>query len=80
MTRSLYVPAEVGRVEQQEQIMSNTRPTHEAFSVKNLDNGKSFWTKIGAAWTNRDGSLTLQLDLMPFSGKIVLRKFEPKED
>ena len=35
---------------------------------------KSFWTRIGAAWDHKDGKgLTLQLDLVPMSGRIVLR-------
>jgi len=40
---------------------------------------KGFWTRIGAAWTHKDGKgLTLQLDLVPVAGgSIVLRS--PKE-
>lgn len=36
---------------------------------------KGFWTRIGAAWSHKDGEgLTLQLDLVPVAGgRIVLR-------
>lgn len=42
--------------------------------------GKSFWTRIGAAWDHEDAKgLTVQLDLVPVNGgRIVLR--EPAAD
>jgi hypothetical protein len=43
----------------------------------NERNGKNFWLKIGAAFTNRDGSLTLYLDALPVnSNRLQVR--EPK--
>ena len=39
--------------------------------------GKTHWTRVGVAWPNRDGSLTLQLDAIPVSGKLQVR--EPQE-
>lgn len=43
-------------------------------------NGKSYWTRIGAAWDHEDAKgLTMQLDLVPVNGgRIVLR--EPAAD
>lgn len=45
---------------------------------------KSFWTKIGAAFDNRDGSLTLKLDALPLSGTLQVREDQepkrPRED
>ena len=36
---------------------------------------KGFWTKVGAAWPHKDGKgLSLQLDVMPMNGRIVLRQ------
>ena len=36
---------------------------------------KGFWTKVGAAWPHRDGKgLSLQLDVLPVNGRIVLRQ------
>jgi hypothetical protein len=34
---------------------------------------KSKWTKIGAAFTNQDGSIGVQLDCLPLDGRIVLQ-------
>lgn len=41
--------------------------------------GKSFWSKVGAAWKHKDDKgYTLQLETCPISGRIVLRL--PRED
>ncbi len=40
---------------------------------------KSYWTRIGAAFTNRDGSITLFLSAFPI-GTDKLQVREPKED
>lgn len=40
---------------------------------------KSYWNKVGAAWTHKDGKgYTLQLETCPINGRIVLRA--PLED
>lgn len=40
---------------------------------------KAFWTKVGAAWKHRDGhGFTIQLEVVPINGRIVLR--QPIED
>jgi hypothetical protein len=41
------------------------------------DGEKSFWPRIGAAFTNRDGSITLLLDALPL-GTNRLQVREPK--
>lgn len=44
-------------------------------------NGRTFWTKIGAAFPNRDGvGYTLQLDANPIDGKIILRPRRERQD
>lgn len=41
--------------------------------------GKSYWNKVGAAWSHKDGKgYTLQLETCPINGRIVLRL--PLED
>lgn len=35
--------------------------------------GKSRWTKIGAAFVNENGSIGIQLDALPVNGKIILQ-------
>jgi hypothetical protein len=34
---------------------------------------KTYWTKVGVAFACRDGSLTVQLDALPVSGKLQIR-------
>ncbi|PKN31614.1 MAG: hypothetical protein CVU63_23005 [Deltaproteobacteria bacterium HGW-Deltaproteobacteria-20] len=34
---------------------------------------KSYWTRIGIAYVNRDGSLTCRLDALPVSGTLQIR-------
>ena len=52
------------------------KPSLIAYYVKENDDEKGFWTRIGAAWDHKDGKgLTLALDLVPIGdGRIVLRE------
>jgi hypothetical protein len=37
------------------------------------------WTKIGAAWPNRDGKgFSLKCEAVPLAGRMLLRAYEPK--
>ncbi len=41
----------------------------------------AFWLKVGSAFTNRDGSLTLYLDAFPIAtNKLHVRESRPSED
>ena len=40
---------------------------------------KSYWTRVGAAFTNRDGSITLLMSAFPI-GTDKLHVREPRED
>ena len=49
-------------------------PSHIAYQVRDLDNGKSFWTRVGKAWANADGKgFNIQLETAPLDGRITLR-------
>lgn len=50
-----------------------------AYALTERD-GKTFWNKIGIAFENRDGSLTVKLDAFPVSGTLQLRDEEPREE
>lgn len=41
--------------------------------------GKSFWIKVGAAFTNRDGSMSVLLDALPVNGKLQIRDSVPRD-
>ena len=55
----------------------NNRPTHYVYAVRpsTKPGGKAFWTRIGAAWANRNGEgFSVSLDLVPINGsEIVIR-------
>lgn len=35
--------------------------------------GSKFWLRLGLAFVNRDGSLSVRLDALPVSGLLVIR-------
>jgi hypothetical protein len=41
--------------------------------------GKSYWTRIGVGFTNRDGSLNLKLEAWPINGNLQVRDYDPAE-
>lgn len=53
-------------------------PSYDALSAKEVGEGKSYFTRVGAAFPHKDGKgHTINLDAMPVNGRIVLRT--PKE-
>lgn len=53
------------------------QPALIAYSARESD-GKSFFTRIGAAWPNAKGGFGIRLDALPINGEIVL--LPPRED
>ena len=45
----------------------------EVFQIIEGQNGKSRWTKVGAAFLNKDGSINVLLDAFPKDGKLQIR-------
>ena len=41
---------------------------------------KSYWTRIGIATVNRDGSLNVRLDAVPVNGAMQVRDYNPREE
>ena len=52
----------------------NTRKVVYAVSERN---DKSWWTKIGVAYVNKDGSLSVRLDAVPVNGTMQIRDEDP---
>lgn len=46
----------------------------------NKDTGKSYFTKIGADFVNKDNSLNVVLDVLSIDGKLHIRKPKPKTE
>lgn len=40
---------------------------------------RKFWTKVGVAFVNRDGSLNCKLDSLPVDGELHIRDYSPRE-
>jgi len=61
---------------------ANTKsPTHAVYVVEERsDDQDPFWTRIGAAWPNKDGKgYNLQLRALPIGGRIVMREIGEEE-
>ena len=41
---------------------------------------RSYWTKIGVAYVNRDGSLNVKLEAVPVNGTMQVRDWTPREE
>jgi hypothetical protein len=41
---------------------------------------KTFWNRIGVAFTNKDGSINVKLDALPTSGQLQIRDYELRDD
>ncbi len=57
---------------------SKDKEMKSVYTVADRD-GRSYWTKIGVGFTNRDGSLTLKLDALPTNATLQVREYESAE-
>jgi hypothetical protein len=53
-----------------------SRAMKVVWTVVERGQGKSFWTRVGVGFVNRDGSLTLRLDAIPMSGTLQVREWQ----
>jgi hypothetical protein len=73
-----------------ETTMSNTQknetatsklPSHVAYTVRDREGQKGFFTRIGVAWEHRDGKgFNIQTEAVPLDGRITLRVASDKKD
>lgn len=50
------------------------KPTLIAYKVRE-GNEESYWVRIGAAWSHKDGKgFNIQLDSVPLDGRVTLRE------
>ena len=59
--------------------MAEKNGTRAAFALTERGE-KTFWTRIGVAFTNKDGSITVQLDALPVSGRLQIRDEESRSE
>jgi len=56
-------------------------PSHIAYQVRDRDGNKSFWTRIGSAWSHADGNgFNIQIEAVPLDGRISLRVYTEQKD
>jgi len=61
------------------QNTGSNAPTHVAYHVRDTKDGKGFWTRIGSAWSHKDGKgFNIQIDVVPLDGRVTLRVAEEK--
>lgn len=63
--------------------MNNETKSLPAFTLYSVtgDGKNARWTRIGAAWTNRDGKgFSLAVGAIPLQGRMVMRAYEPKQE
>ena len=51
---------------------TTNRTARQVFAIAER-NGRSYWLRIGAAFTNQDGSETVLLDALPVTGRLQIR-------
>lgn len=52
----------------------NRGPDYNAFSVKDGDNGQSYFTKVGVGFNHRDNNgITVEAEAWPINNRLVLR-------
>jgi hypothetical protein len=56
------------------------QPPKVVYAITERDNAKSIWTRIGSAYTNRDGSLTVRLEALPVNGVLQVRDADERRD
>lgn len=49
------------------------------YTVVERGPGKSFWTRVGVGFVNRDGSINLRLDAIPTNGTLQIRDYEERD-
>jgi hypothetical protein len=58
---------------------NNSKRFQAVYAIVEKPNGKDVFMRVGAAFPNKDGSLTLLLDAIPISGKLQVRDYTPRE-
>ena len=58
---------------------ANTKKVQAVYTVVPKPEGRDLWLRIGSAFPNRDGSLTVFLDAVPVNGRLQIREYQPRE-
>jgi hypothetical protein len=58
----------------------NKKAVYTIIDSKDPENKRGFWVRVGAAFTNRDGSYTVKLDALPVNGSLHIREWPARDD
>lgn len=50
------------------------------YAIVNRQNARTVWIRVGTGWSNRDGSMNLQLDAIPMTGVLQVRDMFPARE
>lgn len=54
-------------------------PTHLVYQVREREDDKAIWTRIGACWPHSDGKgFSMELTATPLNGRLSIRAYEPQ--
>ena len=59
--------------------MDNPKRVKAVYTVVPKPEGKDVWLRVGSAFPNRDGSLTVLLDAIPTNGRLQVRELPPRD-
>ena len=58
---------------------TNTKRMQAVYAVVPKPEGKDVWLRVGSAFPNRDGSITVLLDAIPTNGRLQIRDYQPRD-
>lgn len=58
---------------------SNSKRPRAVYAVVPKHEGKDVWLRVGSAFDNRDGSVSVLLDAVPIGGKLQIREYQPRD-
>jgi len=59
--------------------MEISKRVKAVYTIVPKPDGKDVWLRVGSAFPNRDGSLTVLLDAIPINGRLQVREQKPRE-
>jgi hypothetical protein len=55
------------------------KPSHIAYQVREGENNKAYFNRIGAVWPHKDGQgFNIQLDSVPVDGRVTVRSVQER--
>jgi hypothetical protein len=58
---------------------TNMKKMQAVYAVVPKPEGKDVWLRVGSAFPNRDGSMTVLLDAIPTNGRLQIREYQPRD-